>query len=136
MSFDIHGKDGAYFRTNNWGWGELLKLACKYGWQPVGTEAPGEVTITDPKTGESWRERYHDPEKWDGTYFTNDYQIVTDADAKALGETLERALAANDYDAEHDVLNPVRDAETGRLRGLYGVKRLATLALAGGFTIG
>ena len=63
--------DEAYFNIH--AWPLLLKLAMTYGWQPLGTELSGESN-------------------WDGTYFSNDLQIVTAEDAAALANALETAL--------------------------------------------
>jgi len=63
--------DNAYFNIH--AWPLLLKLAMTYGWQPLGTELSGESN-------------------WDGTYFSNDLQIVTAEDAAALANALETAL--------------------------------------------
>lgn len=73
MGYDLRGTGGV-FRLNTSGWMDLLDLAHRHGWQPAGTEAPE-----------------YDPD-WDGGYFTNDYQIVTDEDASALADALEDAL--------------------------------------------
>jgi len=67
----------------------LLELAHEYGWQPTGTE-PGQWC--DPETGELDSQLSPDPDEWDGTYVSNDYQWVTKEDAANIAEALERAL--------------------------------------------
>jgi len=62
-------------------WTRLLSLAIFYGWQPMGTRAPSMTEIHG----------FHD-ESWDGTYLTNDGQIVVTEDALALGSALEKSL--------------------------------------------
>ena len=61
-------------------WGKALELAQLYGWRPQGTRPPVMPGFPGLKT------------LWDGTYLTNDGQIVLDADARSLGDALARAL--------------------------------------------
>jgi hypothetical protein len=88
MGMDLHGAAG-YFRFNNWSWYQVLELAYEYGWKPAGTE-PGQWC--DPETGELDEQLSPDPDEWDGTYFSNDHQWVTDEDAANIADALERAL--------------------------------------------
>jgi hypothetical protein len=60
----------------------VLTLAALYGWTPAGTQAPDD----DSALG------MHGTPDWDGSYFPGVGQHVTDADALALAEALERAL--------------------------------------------
>ena len=62
-------------------WVKVLSLALFYGWQPMGTRIPSMTEIHGFHT-----------EYWDGSYLTNDGQIVVRADALALGRALERSL--------------------------------------------
>ncbi len=78
MGIDLIGHGGACFRS--YGWHACLDLALAFGWQPAGTVA--------------WHEYTGPPSKWDGGYLTDDFQIVTDYDAKALAAALRRALSA------------------------------------------
>jgi hypothetical protein len=64
-------------------------LAYEYGWQPAGTE-PGQWC--DPETGELNDQISSDHDEWDGTYFSNDCQWVTEEDAANIAEALKRAL--------------------------------------------
>ena len=57
-----------------------LKLACWYGWQPLGTRPPAAYNFRLLNAD------------WDGTYLTNDGQMVTREDAFALANALERSL--------------------------------------------
>jgi hypothetical protein len=61
-------------------WSKALELAQLYGWRPQGTRPPVMPGFHGLKT------------LWDGTYLTNDGQIVMDADARSLGDALARAL--------------------------------------------
>lgn len=62
-------------------WAKVLSLGLFYGWQPIGTRAPSMTEIHG----------FH-AEYWDGSYLTNDGQIVVRADALALGRAVERSL--------------------------------------------
>jgi len=62
----------------NWAcWRHLLKMAHEFGWQPAGTEEPTWPQGLGPKPILG--------AKWYGGYFTNDFQKVTDSDARQIG---------------------------------------------------
>ena len=62
-------------------WTRLLSLGIFYGWQPMGTRVPSMTEIHG-----------FEIEYWDGTYLTNDGQIVVTEDALSLGIALEKSL--------------------------------------------
>jgi hypothetical protein len=62
-------------------WSRVLSLALFYGWQPMGTRVPSMTEIHG-----------FDAEAWDGTYLTNDGQIVLAEDALSLAIALEKSL--------------------------------------------
>jgi hypothetical protein len=62
-------------------WTKVLSLAIFYGWQPMGTRVPSMTEIHG-----------FDTEYWDGTYLTNDGQIVVAEDALFLAMALEKSL--------------------------------------------
>lgn len=62
-------------------WVKTLSLGLFYRWQPMGTRVPSMTEIHG----------FH-AEYWDGTYLTNDGQIVVTEDAFALGKALEKSL--------------------------------------------
>lgn len=62
-------------------WTKLLSLALFCGWQPMGTRVPSMTEIHG----------FYD-EAWDGSYLTNDGQIIVAEDALSLGTTLESSL--------------------------------------------
>jgi hypothetical protein len=67
-----------------------------YGWQPMGTRAPSMTELHGWST-----------EDWDGTYLTNDGQIVITEDAFSLAAALEKALDdIPDFNLDDDALDP------------------------------
>ena len=62
-------------------WVKVLSLAMFYGWQPLGTRVPSITELHGLIF-----------EDWDGTYLTNDGQIVVAEDALRLGMALEKSL--------------------------------------------
>jgi hypothetical protein len=94
MGMDLSGK-GGYFRFSNYAWRAALELAHEHGWQPAGTQlpnitvyAPDGVTIDEVAT-RAERPRHAN---WDGGYFWNECQVVSDEDAANIADALERAL--------------------------------------------
>ena len=121
MGMDLRGAGGE-FQFNIGSWRNVLALAEQYGWTPQGTQSPrirrlragitddqymeyvdwfreailrgsqGQPPLrSDPLPPDVWLEEVL-PE-WSGGYFSNEYQWVTDEDAAALADALERALA-------------------------------------------
>jgi hypothetical protein len=77
MGYDLkRGKESARYNVAGWGW--FLDCAKNNGWEPAGTLSPHQ-----------WKKSNGD---WNGTYGTNDGQMVTKADALELGNALQRAL--------------------------------------------
>ena len=67
-------------------WPGMLDLARTYGWEPCGTTQSKEIIrgLANPAAGLPWS----------GGYLSNDYQTVSEADAFALRNALQRAKAA------------------------------------------
>jgi hypothetical protein len=130
---DLHGKHGdEWFSVILWC--VCLQCACKFGWRPEGT--------TDPL--------YYPDAEWDGDYSANECQLVSDSDARALGEALLRAvdaLQAGDAGWLDDIgfESPTMTALTKlgvvvppkpTIKDLAnGLGRLANYAIIGGFRI-
>ena len=96
MGMDLHGEGGTE-RLNNTSWYQLLRLASEYGWQPAGTQENEDffrmrLEASDMPEDEIERTVALSKLEWDGDYFFNNYQIVTDDDARGLAEALTRAL--------------------------------------------
>lgn len=88
MGYDLTNAKNDEFHFNIHSWSPIFQMGMAAGWQPAGTLAP--APFVDEDTGETlgvW-----DDDEWDGTYFSNDRQRVTDADARAWADALERAL--------------------------------------------
>ena len=88
MGMDLSGAGGLE-RFSNTSWRKMLELAYEYGWKPAGTERGQWV---DPETGELDEQMCPDPDEWDGNYFTNAFQWVTEEDAAHIADALEKAL--------------------------------------------
>jgi hypothetical protein len=69
-------------------WEALFNLACEYGWEPEGTEWGGWYDPDDPHDEERQSEL---AQLWEGSYFYNMGQFVTESDAKTLCSSLKRA---------------------------------------------
>jgi hypothetical protein len=109
MTMDLSGPGGERHFTHH-GWGVLLDLARRSGWNPAGTLEPqGEEGRDGEEEVELDASDYEvPPESLAGqavaalfpaggdaalsSYFFNDGRRVTDADARALADALERAL--------------------------------------------
>jgi hypothetical protein len=75
MSFDLTGKIGS-FHWKGAGWAAVLSCAEEYGWKPAGTQPPRRVKAAE----------------WEGSYDTNDGQLVSTEDASNLASALQSAL--------------------------------------------
>jgi len=85
---------------NIWAWSSVLRLARRYGWEPMGTEMPTRElcgTCVDD---------------WNGTYFSNDGQTILSADAQAIAHALELALAEMPKAYKQGELQPPSAMET------------------------
>ena len=79
-------------------WTRLLSLAIFHGWQPMGTRVPSMTELHG-----------FDFEDWDGTYLTNDGQIVVTEDALLLSAALEKSLDdIPDFDVDKTFLDPIQ----------------------------
>jgi hypothetical protein len=94
MIIHLYNKKGESIRITSGRWDELLNIARRNGWEPLGTE-PSE---------EHLRQRYKNPEggydavevrkameSWDGSYRTKDGQSISYADALNFAFALEDA---------------------------------------------
>ena len=87
MGYDLRNKQGDYFGANIDAWDHLAEAALAFDWKPAGTLHP-----TDNELSGEPLERFE--ARWIGGYLSNDYQRVTDEDARELAAALRRAIAA------------------------------------------
>ena len=74
MGIDVINRRVSY----SWGgWEHLFKVGLQYGWKPLGTLRPGDFD------GD-----------WGGGYFSNDFQIVAEEDAKNWSGAIWKAIEA------------------------------------------
>ena len=85
MGYDLHGR-GGYCCVHIEDWRPCLETAQTWGWKPAGTLLPYGPPEAEGNPGPDW--------KWCGTYISNDWQEVTDEDAKAFAAALDRAIKA------------------------------------------
>ena len=110
MGFDLESDKGATAQWTGVWWRLMLRIAEHYGWNAVGTQLPSAA----------------EEKPWDGTYFTNDGQLVLSHDAFALAASLRRALADPGLE---DVANRIH--ETSLLAGREETDRIfAALGLS------
>jgi len=104
-------------------WAESLDLAEAFGWRPAGTLHP----LVQWSAGR----------EWDGNYWANDWQRVTDEDAHQLGVALYKAVAAIETAVEMTVTQKGALARLGLgLSTAESLKRIADFVSRGGFGIG
>jgi len=88
MGYDLNNSNGKYFRWNMWGWAEVFNLACSYGWIPKGTE----IHPCSKDRFDSFEDFEDYKRNHEGTYFSNDGQMVSSEDARAFSNALESSL--------------------------------------------
>lgn len=96
MSFGLQGRHG-HFGANNFCWTSLLLLAHRYGWKPAGTTLSEEFLRAEMKGGKLKGRSLDEAiatakTAWQGTYFSNDLQCVSDEDAIGIADALSRAF--------------------------------------------
>jgi hypothetical protein len=73
---DLYNERGDSFHFSSSMWNRVLYLAGVYGWKPSGTLSPEDESLTS----------------WDGGYGVNEGQRVSEDDALAWAQALEKAL--------------------------------------------
>jgi hypothetical protein len=76
LGFELRGEGGSVLDFGVDGWEFYIRLARAYGWEPLGSLPPPGVAAQD----------------WEGSYDSNDGQVVSREDANAFAVALERAL--------------------------------------------
>ena len=77
MGYDLTNDGGGHHQWKALGWWQLLNLAHRYGWRPRGTRL-SSTSAEEPR--------------WDGNYFANAGQEVTEEDARGLATALQQML--------------------------------------------
>jgi hypothetical protein len=81
MSYELINLSTEVCRTfSSQFWTKALELARGYGWQPKGTRPPSHLNFHELNAD------------WQGTYLTNDGQLVKAEDAFLLAAALEKSL--------------------------------------------
>ena len=81
MSYELFNRSTEVCRKfSRQSWAKALELAQFYGWQPKGTHPPLIFDVHGLNAD------------WNGTYWTNDGQIVRAEDALALAQALQKSL--------------------------------------------
>ncbi len=141
MGMDLTNVAGGTARFSNRSWRNVLKLAYEYGWRPLGTEIEDEWIVVE--TGEPTRQI----DDWNGGYFTNDLQWVTEEDAERIADALEDALEdipdrdVDETEAKHgpvslfDFPYPTDTLEFFSSAGKQKIRAFIEFCRAGGFRI-
>jgi hypothetical protein len=82
MGYSLSSKN-KYFSCKLITFSNLLHLAFLFGWKPRGTEPP---------TFDHGRNIVIDSSDWDGDYFGNSFQTVTEEDGEEIAASLKKAL--------------------------------------------
>lgn len=80
MGYDLRNEQGNYFGVNGNAWDHCFEAAIAFDWKPAGTLPP--------------EDEFEFECRWSGRYFGNDYQRVTDEDARKFAAALRKAIAA------------------------------------------
>lgn len=81
MSYELVNQSiQVYRKYSRQFWPKAMELACLYGWRPLGTVPPRSYDFSQLNA------------EWDGTYLTNDGQLVKSEDALSLATALSQAL--------------------------------------------
>jgi hypothetical protein len=95
MGFSLHSDSGRVYSVDNAAWRKLLKIARRYGWDPMGTEPNMDYLnqrARNPDGGYDTRVLEEMIESWNGSYLTRERQFVTYADALNIAFSLEDAV--------------------------------------------
>jgi hypothetical protein len=78
MSYEILGKSGKYWTCHQTSWQNYLTIAIAFGWVPEGAFFKNDEGGFGPHPS--------------GSYLGNDWQLVTDEDARAFAAALNLAI--------------------------------------------
>lgn len=107
MSMDLTSESGAKANLGAGAWDLYLWLADSYGWKRAGTLPPPGVAAG----------------AWEGSYGSNDGQLVTEPDAAAIAAALQRSLADPDRAVrQRDVIRRLNAEVRGLALELEGIE--------------
>jgi hypothetical protein len=104
MSYELRSLKpgpGRWFNLHISGWPEMLALAQTYGWKPAGTTYPKAPLEGCEPDASGCRWLVYEGQPQNGGYLGNDFQHVSDADAFAMRDALQRAKDAIEAQARH-----------------------------------
>jgi len=109
MGFDLLGTKENF--CVGWvGWRTVYNLAIENGWKPTGTKPPNKETMAQLHGGPPSHPLSDD---WDGSYFSSDFQIVTEEDATNMADALDRSLELQTSDDDEWLRSFSRFARSG-----------------------
>jgi len=92
MGYDLMNYKGGEFRFTGWAWSPVLGLAELYGWEPMGTVVTeGSHALLGAKDTDTV-EVQESIKSWEGSYNSNNCQIVVEEDALNLAHALMNAV--------------------------------------------
>lgn len=104
MGLSLQNDSGKSLHLENGEWRNYLKVARRYGWNPMGTEPNLDYLNRRARNpdGELDNEVLKEMiEGWNGSYLTRERQFVTYADALNIAFALEEAMRDRGLEAEH-----------------------------------
>jgi hypothetical protein len=115
----------------------MQDLAKRHGWKPQGTVFDTDIqyqsrggNLDDPEINqELWREAGNDVKSWPGSYATNDFQWVTEEDARNMADALERAVEElEEGDKEFIWVTKGNPGEEDKIDNVFSKRRVAEFA--------
>lgn len=93
MGMDLKSRRTSGRDSYTWDmWRALFELGAEYGWVPAGTVLDDyELGLYGVEDVDGWHKKLE--EEWNGSYFANVCQIVTEDDAQNWKKALEAAIA-------------------------------------------
>jgi len=104
MGFSLQSDSGKSHRLEDGEWRNLLKIARRYGWEPMGTEPNLDYLnqrARNPDGGYDQDVLNKMIETWNGSYLTRERQYVSYADALNIAFALEDAVRDRGIEAEY-----------------------------------
>ena len=116
MGFCLQNDNGKSYHAENMEWRNILRIARRYGWQPMGTEPNMDYLnqrARHPDGGYDEDVLNNIIGSWRGSYLTKERQYVTYADALNIAFALEEAVRDNNTE-EEKIRDFISFCKTGR----------------------